>query len=48
METISMSAEERKRLVLRGRVKSGDLSLTRVSELLGLSYRQVCWSSDSL
>lgn len=41
METISMSAEERKRMLLLGRVQRGELNLTRVSELLGLSYRQV-------
>ena len=46
MEVISMSREERKRLEVLSRVKSGSLSLVAASELLGLSYRQTkrIWS----
>lgn len=46
METISMSQEERKRLEVFSRVKSGNLTLHQASELLGLSYRQTkrVWS----
>jgi molybdenum-dependent DNA-binding transcriptional regulator ModE len=40
METISMSSEERKRLVVLGQVKSGSLTLKAASERLELSYRQ--------
>ena len=36
-----MSSEERKRLVVVGRVRSSDVSLVRGSELLGVSYRQM-------
>jgi transposase len=45
MATISMSAKERRRLELFGRVRDGELTLVRASELLGLSYRQTrrCW-----
>ena len=41
METISMSADERQRLLVVGRVRSGDISLVLGSELLGVSYRQM-------
>ena len=41
METISMSSDERKRLLVVGRVRSGDISLVRGSELLGISLRQM-------
>jgi len=41
METFAMSAKERDRLVVLGRVKRGELTLAKASELVGLSYRQV-------
>lgn len=41
METISMSQGERRRLEIFSQVKSGAMTLSQVSELLGLSYRQV-------
>jgi transposase len=46
METIRMSAKERARLEVFGRVRAGDLTLVKASELLGLSYRQTkrSWS----
>ena len=40
METISMSSKERRRLEVVSRVKSGELSLVKGAELLGISYRQ--------
>lgn len=40
MGTISMSAKERRRLEVFGRVGSKELTLVKASELLGLSYRQ--------
>ena len=40
METMTMSGKERRRLEALSRVKSGDLSLVKAGELLGLSYRQ--------
>lgn len=46
MEPLLMSAKERARLELFGRVSAGDLTLVKASELLGLSYRQTkrSWS----
>ena len=46
METISMSSKERRRLEVVSRVKSGELSLVKGAELLGISYRQAkrAWS----
>jgi hypothetical protein len=46
METIPMSAWERRRLVSMSQVQSGKLSLGQASELLSVSYRQVkrIWS----
>ena len=46
MEALTMSAKERARLEIFGRVKAGDLTLVKASELLGLSYRQTkrSWS----
>lgn len=41
METISMSSNERKRLVIVNRVRSGEINLVRASEILGVSYRQM-------
>jgi transposase len=40
METLRMSRKERHRLELLGRVKVGELKLSKAAELLGLSYRQ--------
>jgi transposase len=40
METISMSRRERRRLEAFARVRRGEISLVKASELLGLSYRQ--------
>lgn len=40
METLRMSRKERHRLELMGRVKRGELKLSKAAELLGLSYRQ--------
>jgi transposase len=40
METISMSQRERHRLEVFARVGRGEITLTKASELLGLSYRQ--------
>ena len=40
METMTMSRKERRRLEALSRVKSGDLSLVKAAELLGLGYRQ--------
>lgn len=40
METMTMSVKERRRLEAFSRVKSGNLSLVKASELLGLGYRQ--------
>jgi transposase len=40
MGTILMSAKERRRLELFGRVGSGELTIAKVAQLLGLSYRQ--------
>lgn len=40
METLTMSRKERRRLELCGRVKRGELRLTKAAELAGLSYRQ--------
>ncbi len=46
METIQMSAKERARLEVFGRVRAGDVTLVKASKLLGLSYRQTkrSWS----
>jgi len=41
METLQMSAKERARLEVFGRVKAGDITLVKASEILGMSYRQV-------
>ena len=40
METLKMSVKERVRLEVFGRVKGGDITLVKASELLELSYRQ--------
>ena len=40
METISMSQRERHRLEAFSRVRRGEITLAKASELLGLSYRQ--------
>jgi transposase len=40
METISMSQRERHRLEAFSRVRRGEITLVKASELLGLSYRQ--------
>ena len=40
MEMLVMSANERRRLEVLCRVRSGELSLRKASELLSLSYRQ--------
>ncbi len=40
METISMSRDERKRLVVLTQVRSGKLTLVQASDLMGLGYRQ--------
>ena len=40
METISMSRRERYRLEVFSRVRRGEITLVKASELLGLSYRQ--------
>lgn len=40
MGMLLMSAGERDRLDVLGRVKRGELTLVKTSELLGLSYRQ--------
>ncbi len=40
METLAMSEKERRRLELFGRVRGGEVTLVKASELLGLSYRQ--------
>jgi len=40
METISMSQRERHRLEAFARVRRGEITLVKASELLGLSYRQ--------
>jgi hypothetical protein len=40
METLAMSKKERRRLELFSRVREGELTLVKASELLGLSYRQ--------
>ncbi len=40
METISMSQRERHRLEVFARVRRGEITLVKASELLGLSYRQ--------
>jgi len=40
METMTMSVKERRRLEALSRVKSGNLSLVKAAELLGLGYRQ--------
>jgi hypothetical protein len=46
MEALTMSSKEVARLEILGRVKAGDLTLVKASELLGLSYRQTkrSWS----
>jgi hypothetical protein len=46
MEIIQMSAKERARLEVFGRVRAGDMTLVKASALLGLSYRQTkrSWS----
>jgi len=46
METMQMSAKERARLEVFGRVRAGDVTLVKASALLGLSYRQTkrSWS----
>jgi|GEM_PF-1184668 len=41
METLCMSGKERARLEVFGRVKAGDITLVKASEILGMSYRQV-------
>jgi transposase len=40
METILMSRRERQRLEMFSRVRRGEISLVKASELLGMSYRQ--------
>ena len=40
MEMISMSRRERQRLEVFSRVRRGEMTLVKASELLGLSYRQ--------
>jgi hypothetical protein len=40
MEALAMSNRERRRLELFSRVREGELTLVKASELLGLSYRQ--------
>lgn len=40
METLRMSVRERKRLGMMGRVKRGELRLSKAAELLEVSYRQ--------
>jgi transposase len=40
METVSMSQRERHRLEAFARVRRGEITLVKASELLGLSYRQ--------
>ena len=40
METILMSRRERHRLEVFSRVRRGEITLVKASELLGLSYRQ--------
>lgn len=40
METLRMSAKERRRLELLSRVKSGEVTLVKAAEVLGISYRQ--------
>ena len=40
METLAMSKKERRRLELFSRVREGEVTLVKASELLGLSYRQ--------
>jgi len=40
METISMNRRERHRLEVFSRVRRGEITLAKASELLGLSYRQ--------
>ncbi len=40
METLAMSKRERRRLELFSRVREGELTLVKASELLKLSYRQ--------
>lgn len=40
METLRMSVTERRRLELLSRVKSGEVSLVKAAEVLGISYRQ--------
>lgn len=46
MERIPMSAKERARLEVFGRVRAGDMTLVKAGALLGLSYRQTkrSWS----
>lgn len=46
METISMSVQERRRLEVMSRVRSGAMNLVEASEVLGLGYRQArrVWS----
>ena len=40
METLAISKQERRRWELFSRVREGELTLVKASELLGLSYRQ--------
>ena len=40
METITMSQRERRRLEVFSRVRRGEITVAKASELLGLSYRQ--------
>ena len=40
METLKMSAKERRRLELMGRVKRKEITLAKAAELMGISYRQ--------
>jgi len=49
MEPLLMSAKERARLEVFGRVSAGEITLTKASELLQLSYRQTkrSWSRFS-
>jgi len=41
METLAMSIPERRRLEVLGRVRRGEVTLVKASELVGLGYRQM-------
>src|SRR2546427_12615380 len=41
METLAMSDPERRRLEVLGRVRRGEVTLVKASELVGLGYRQM-------